>query len=175
MAENHEPPTATDQATADQRTALEHAWNWFAFHGKQRTDVFQLYLVVCAFLVAGYGSTIISRDYTISLLVSALLLISTLAFFGLDRRNKQLIKAAESYLSIEQARLFHSLKQPSIQLLAAAEQNRQIGYVTVTFSSMFKLFFTSMGIVSLAMIIYASYLSFSPSEEPAPSSVEQPA
>ena len=83
----------------------QQAWNYFALHAQQRLTTVNFYLVVATALTAAAVATFGENFGFPGLRLPAGLLLSLLsfAFWRLDFRNRELIKAAEAALRSREA------------------------------------------------------------------------
>lgn len=88
-----------------------YAWNYFDFHAKQRTTVFNFFLIVVALFVNAYITAFKEVKGIDMYILTTILAISggliTVFFAFLDRRNEELVHIAEDVLeSLEKDVLF---------------------------------------------------------------------
>jgi cobalamin biosynthesis protein CobD/CbiB len=86
---------------------FDYGWNFFDLHAKQRTTMFNFFILFSGVLANAYV-LLIRNDYIfLSTFVSVLGVIISLLFIFLDRRNEELVHVAEDVLlSLEKDILF---------------------------------------------------------------------
>jgi hypothetical protein len=114
------PPTVAPAKRADSDEAanleqkwkllgkrFEYAWNFFEFHARQRTTMFNFFLVFVGFIFTGYASLLKDAPCLLSMVVALTGAALTIVFIFLDRRNEELVHVAEAtLLSLEKDVLF---------------------------------------------------------------------
>ncbi|QOZ80783.1 hypothetical protein XH83_33745 [Bradyrhizobium sp. CCBAU 53351] len=97
-----------------EKMRLELSWRYFDFHARQRTQLFHFFVILSPFVFGGCFYLLKERSQLgglpgiIAPCAGALLVI---VFFGLDRRNRQMIEIAEEALMLlEQHLLFASFR-----------------------------------------------------------------
>ncbi len=75
-----------------------YAWNWFDFHAKQRVSMFNYLLIITGIFANALISVIRTDFYYIAVALGILGIITCVAFFCLDIRNKQLVEMGEDVL-----------------------------------------------------------------------------
>ena len=103
----------------------QQAWDYFALHAQQRLTTVRFYLVVAAALTAAAIASFGENFHIPCLGLAAGLLLSLLsyAFWRLDLRNRELIKAAEAVLRSFEAtdQADDPMQEPPIQWLFTRE------------------------------------------------------
>ncbi len=86
---------------------FDYAWDWFKFHAKQRTDMFNFFLIITGVLASAYvslrkdGHPYMARD------LGVLGIVTAVGFLLLDWRNKALVDKSSKILAfIEKKELF---------------------------------------------------------------------
>lgn len=77
---------------------FEIAWKWFDLHAKQRQTNIQFGITLLAALIAAIGYCMHSKIYMASSLLSAFGVLNCFIFFGIDRRNSNLVKISEKII-----------------------------------------------------------------------------
>jgi hypothetical protein len=83
----------------DRRDLREYAWKYFALHADQRLRTFNFYLIIVAVVLGGILTFL--KDAKVPALASpagASLCLLSYIFWGLDRRNRELITHAMAIL-----------------------------------------------------------------------------
>jgi len=86
-----------------QKLRFDYAWKFFEFHAKQRTTMYNFFLVFSAIIITAQMK-LISMDDSASMVflvaLSILGILMTVFFIFLDRRNEELVRCAEMVLKI---------------------------------------------------------------------------
>lgn len=80
---------------------LSFAWRWFEHHSKQRMTTIQISVPSLALLSAGLPILSDPGNLWQEAISSASTFFAALVFWGLDKRNRQLIQVAEAELKID--------------------------------------------------------------------------
>ena len=147
----------------------QQAWNYFALHAQQRLTTVNFYLVVATTLtaaaVASFGENFAFPG--LRLPTGLLLSLLSFAFWRLDFRNRELIKAAETALrSLEcRGRVGESHREPPVEWLFTGEERRSnerkgaTGWkrytVPHTYSDVFNVLFGSFLVAGLLVAVLA--------------------
>jgi len=109
-----EPEENGDGGKADRLTELRinYAWDWWKFHAKQRTDMFNYFLLITGILANAYVSLLKDNKVIFNRLETFLCglgALTSLGFLLLDIRNRRQIDRATTMLqSIESNELLHA-------------------------------------------------------------------
>jgi len=88
---------------------FEYAWRYFDFHAKQRTTMFNFFILFSGLLINACFLLIQQGHYFLLLSSSILGIVVTLIFVFLERRNEELVHLAEDILrAVETDLLFIS-------------------------------------------------------------------
>jgi len=88
---------------------FDYAWKYFEFHAKQRTTMYNFFLLFSAIIIGALINLINKQGTgsTLPIILSILGFLMTLAFVFLDRRNEELVHLAELVLkNLEETYLF---------------------------------------------------------------------
>ena len=88
---------------------FDYAWNYFDFHAKQRTTIFNFFLIFIGFILNAYATIYAKADANPPLLIGLAIfgIFATICFIVLDRRNEELVDIAEAILiALENDSLF---------------------------------------------------------------------
>lgn len=100
----------------DFRIALDHAWQWFALHRKQRMQTLYFHMISAGFLANAYIISI--KDHSkLGIGVGALGGISSLLFFQLERRNRHFVTLGKRALRPLEQRLANVVRDPNLVLV----------------------------------------------------------
>ena len=89
-----------------------YGWGYFDFHAKQRTTMFNFYLVFTGFVINGFAAVVKEHMYVVSLFLAFLGVGSSIIFLCLDRRNEEFVHVAEDVLrAVEEDVLFRKEKR----------------------------------------------------------------
>lgn len=100
------------------KVALQHAWDWFALHAGQRMQLINFLLVSIAFLTAGYGTAMNAGRPHVAAWIAIAGEFIALAFWRLDVRTRELIRASEPALAALEARIAELSALPEMELIA---------------------------------------------------------
>jgi hypothetical protein len=73
----------------------EYGWGWFDFHAKQRTTIFNYFLVALALVMNAFATLMRSGPYYIAVMVAVAGALAAFAFLCLEVRNRQLVRWGE--------------------------------------------------------------------------------
>jgi hypothetical protein len=76
----------------------KYAWDYFDFHAKQRTTMFNFFLIFVGFVISGYVSLLNADKQPLATGLAGLGAILTTFFLFLDRRNEEFVHLAEEVL-----------------------------------------------------------------------------
>ena len=111
---------------------FDYAWKWFDFHARQRTSMFNFYVIVVAAVFGAIGALL--RDGQGNTTIIAMFCIfgifTSLIFFGFDRRNIQLLSYGEvTLIWLEKNKFFPTKTVPTeIERVFFEGHMRKIGY-----------------------------------------------
>ena len=134
--------------------ARKYAWDWFAYHAKQRLDVFRFYLIVVALIFAGALRLLETGLYFLSITLSMFLIFCTFLFYRLDRRNSTLVKLGEKYLKEEEKLLSEEINSKHIMILKQAENKK--GCFS-SFSQIFRYMFIAVVVIATCTSAFSVY------------------
>jgi hypothetical protein len=77
---------------------FEYAWRWFDFHGKQRMQLFNFFLIIAGVLATALVSGFKEREFEIAIGVCILGVIQTIGFYIFDVRSRDLTRFSEDVL-----------------------------------------------------------------------------
>lgn len=87
------------------KIAFDYAWKWFDFHGKQRMQLFNYFLIITGILANAYVTALDKKFFSVGAVVCVLGVIQSLSFIVFDIRNRDLTERAEKALhSFEQTK-----------------------------------------------------------------------
>lgn len=88
----------TEQDLASKR--LDYAWGWFQFHAKQRTDMFNYFLIVTGILATAFVDLGKEGHPHLARTLAGLGVITASGFLLLDLRNKRLVDKSAHILDV---------------------------------------------------------------------------
>ncbi|WP_193367894.1 hypothetical protein [Pelagibius marinus] len=147
-----------DTSTDYQVVARDLAWKWFEYHAGQRLAVFRFFLLVIAFISAGYVSSLLAKEHLVSGILALVLLVSTFLFYRLDRRNRALVKISEAYLKDDQAELAQQLGKSGIKLIEISDDEKEYRSLC-SFSQINKAIFALVGAFGAVGLIISALKS----------------
>jgi hypothetical protein len=114
--------TETSPEGLTTRDALDHAWDWFELHAKQRMDLINYFLVATAFLAAGYAGGIQAGAPVVSAGVSVLGVIIAICFQRIEQRTRELIRLGEAALRQIESAMASETGMSQIMFVQSADQ-----------------------------------------------------
>jgi hypothetical protein len=78
---------------------LKYAWDYFDFHARQRTTMFNFFLIFVGFVLNAYATVLKDGHFDIAVFVAIAGAILIPFFLMFDRRNEELVHVAEAVLS----------------------------------------------------------------------------
>ena len=87
------------------RVALDHAWDWFALHARQRMQCVNFFFVAVAFLATAYGTALTKDLHELATGICVLGVLISYWFHRLDQRTRDLVDAGRDALKPLQQRL----------------------------------------------------------------------
>ncbi|MCY3748934.1 MAG: hypothetical protein OXG64_06525 [Chloroflexi bacterium] len=149
-----EPKSEIDRELLQLR--LDYAWRWFALHAKQRMTMFNYFLVASGILANAYGLLLREDFWEAAIVAASIGCLAGLVSWGLDVRNRQLVKLAEEVLAnIEGDYVFPAeslaspADSPSSGILAREAKGREPSF----------LFKHRFLIVSLELVVTGGFLA----------------
>lgn len=82
------------------KTAFDYAWKWFDFHGKQRMQLFNYFLIITGILANAYVTALDKKFFSVGVIVCVLGVLQSLGFIVFDIRNRDLTERAERALHV---------------------------------------------------------------------------
>ena len=115
--------TADDeQKRVRDQAALEHAWQWFPLHARQRMQCVNFFLVAVAFLAAAFVTALKDKHYAVAMGVGLLGAWLSWWFHRLDLRTKELVEAGQAVLRHSQRRLATQTGIEELEILKRVER-----------------------------------------------------
>ena len=109
-----EPPEDARATMEFEKMRFELSWRYFDFHARQRTQLFHFFIILAPFMFGGCFYLFREREmvgYMPGQIASCAGAILAIIFFGLDRRNRQLIHFSERVMRlIEEQFLFTDIR-----------------------------------------------------------------
>ena len=135
-----------------QKLSLQHAWEWFALHSRQRMQSVYYFIVAAAFLFGAFAHAITTASMTLTMAASFLGGILSYIFWRLDNRVRSLIHAAEEALKPLEAELAKLTDIESLNIVAAMHPPQPGSW---TYSKVFRFLYFSTGTVFLLGFLYS--------------------
>src|ERR1700761_5350204 len=89
------------------KAQLGYAWDWFAFHATQRTNMLNYFLVGFGILADAYVAAVTAKFTLVALSIAVLGAIVSFSFFMLELRNRSLVGYSQDVLRrLERTYLF---------------------------------------------------------------------
>jgi len=99
------------------RAALDHAWDWFALHARQRMQCVNFFLVAIAFLATAYATALTRELAGLAIGISLLGAWISFWFHRLDQRTRELVEAGQNALKPLQQRLAEAANTEQLEIL----------------------------------------------------------
>ena len=77
---------------------FEYAWRYFDFHAKQRTTMFNFFIIFSGFFIGACATLFKDEQYALTGILSFFGVVISLMFIFLERRNEELVHIAEDIL-----------------------------------------------------------------------------
>ena len=148
------------------RDMRDYVWAYFELHARQRMSLFNFFLVLVAFVLAGLGHSIQEhgRFAPMGVLLGILLVLVSFVFWKLDQRVSLFLKLAEDALadlepdfSVPSARLVSREREKTKKLRKSTHQLSWAHHLT--YGGSFRSVFRVMALVGLVGAV-ASVLSW---------------
>jgi hypothetical protein len=100
------PPEDARATMEFEKMRFELSWRYFDFHAKQRTQLFHFFIILAPFMFGGCFYLFKERDlvgFMPGQIASCAGAILAIIFFGLDCRNRQLIRLSERAIRLIEA------------------------------------------------------------------------
>jgi hypothetical protein len=102
QCKNSEGPTEQER----HQQLLDYAWNWFAYHAGQRTNMFNYSLVAASLLAAGVAGALSNEQWKIAAALCLVGAVVAVSFWRIDSRNSALVERSEEVLEALEAAIF---------------------------------------------------------------------
>jgi hypothetical protein len=102
------PPEDARAAMEFEKMRFELSWRYFDFHARQRTQLFHFFIILAPFMFGGCFYLFKEREmvgYMPGQIASCAGALLAIFFFGLDRRNRQIIHLSERAIQLIEAQL----------------------------------------------------------------------
>jgi hypothetical protein len=135
-----------------QKVALEHAWEWFSLHARQRMQSVYYFIVAIAFLFGAFTQASNADNHTLALAVSLLGGCVSYIFYRLEMRVRSLIHAAENALEPLENDLAKLTHVPSIKVVSLVRSPQRGSW---PYSKVFRLLYASAGTAFALAVLYS--------------------
>ncbi|WP_246732501.1 RipA family octameric membrane protein [Bradyrhizobium yuanmingense] len=102
------PPEDARATMEFEKMRFELSWRYFDFHARQRTQLFHFFIILAPFMFGGCFYLFKEREmvgYMPGQIASCAGALLAIFFFGLDRRNRQIIHLSERAIRLIEAQL----------------------------------------------------------------------
>jgi len=102
------PPEDARATMEFEKMRFELSWRYFDFHARQRTQLFHFFILLAPFMFGGCFYLFKEREmvgYMPGELASCVGALLAFFFYGLDRRNRQIIHASERAIRLIETQL----------------------------------------------------------------------
>ncbi len=106
MSEKNDEEKPSNPDRDLKRLKVEYAWKYFEYHAKQRTTVFNFFILFSGILFAALTVLLDDDKHLLLIIFSFFGLIITLCFLNLERRNQELVTVGEMALIYLESGLF---------------------------------------------------------------------
>ena len=135
----------------------ELAWKHFNYHADQRLKAFNFFVVVITFILAGAFAALAGKmQREVGLIAGIALVFLPWIFYGLDQRNRQLIKLAEKALADFEHKFPSASRDPqtSIGLFSIADQFLRTNKprLVLTYNQSFRAFYILSGGIGFLLL-----------------------
>jgi len=115
MNDKHADSTEHDRFERQIEQIRQYAWDWFSYHAKQRTDMFNYSLAAAGLLAAAYA-TVLDKSTLVAAGIGVVGMFVTLCFIFLDKRNHQLVDYGQNVLKAVETHMFAAADVPESRL-----------------------------------------------------------
>ena len=147
-----------DRAQEINRVALDHAWDWFALHARQRMQCVNFFLVAVAFLATAYGTALTKDLHGLAVGICVLGVLISHCFHRLDQRTRDLVEAGREAIKPLQQRLAHAASIEDLEILKRVEREKQEKKGT-SYSAILRMVHWATILAFLVGGVYALYLA----------------
>lgn len=126
-----------------QEVALEHAWEWFSLHARQRMQSLYYFLIAAAFLFGALTHASNTNNTALALGVSLLGGAISYIFFRLENRVRNLLHRSEDVLKPLEDELAKKTRLPEIKIVSRADSVLPGSWA---YSKVFRFLYAATGI-----------------------------
>ena len=134
------------------KVALEHAWEWFSLHARQRMQSLYYFLIAAAFLFGALTHASNTDNPTLALVVSLLGAGISFIFYRLENRVQSLLRLAEDALKPLENELAELTHVSHIEVVSRAESVLRGSWA---YSKVFRFLYASTGTVFFLASLYS--------------------
>jgi len=147
-------PLASDLEIVKAR--LSYAWNVWEFHGRQRMNMFNYFLVITGILTNGYITALKEKSlHAILPFICVLGFVQCCAFLMIDWRNRTMLYFADDLLQESENKLFRSLpNELSGPMSQRAEKEKKVWFRISRMKYWMWLTYILVGVLFMAALIY---------------------
>ena len=102
--QKNENETSDDKLIELLELRLDYAWKWFDFHARQRTTIFNFFLLTVGLIANAIVQLLVNGQFMAAGLLSTSGLFISVVYFGLDIRNSELVHWGEDILCLLERR-----------------------------------------------------------------------
>ncbi len=149
----------TDELNDNSRhdEARKHAWSWFTLHADQRLKSVNFYLILLAFLSAGFVTAHKEKLFGVGAVVSLFAIFTTYLFYQMDRRNRSLVKTAENALKPFENQLARNTNNDAVRLIESSDENARGEW---TYTRIFRCLYLAAFILFTLGFLYSVWFAF---------------
>jgi hypothetical protein len=133
--------------------AISRASVWFQIHADQRLKLFNFYVLIFLGSLAGFGTVVKEKLYSLELGIPLLLLLLTYSFKELDKRSAALVKHAETALDVLESKLEAATGLVEVKLIQAAKKKDGV----ISYRQAFNIVFITAVLACIAGVTLAVF------------------
>jgi hypothetical protein len=138
------------------KEGLEHAWRYFELHAGQRMTSFNFFIVVASLILSGFGGCISTPSLRwVGVFLGAMLALTSIVFFYLDKRTSFLIKHAEEAMVTLEA----AAQAPTGAAVVTSERVATAQTKGPTYGACFRTMFLALAVVGVLGAIVCGSLA----------------
>jgi hypothetical protein len=111
----------TPDVTVIRKMAFDYAWAYFALHSGQRLQSVNFFIIAAAFLATAYVTAAVGGRPGLCIVLAVVGAFSSLIFYRIERRIRELIHAAEAALHPLEKLMANENENPSLLILECVE------------------------------------------------------
>ncbi len=142
---------ASDNSSV-RKMAFDYAWNYFSLHSGQRLQSVNFFIIAAAFLAGAYVTATVGGRPGLAIGLSIVGAFSSLIFYRIERRIRELIHAAEAALRPIEKAMASQTEIPNLLILEKVEAVTPGAW---HYSKVFRTLYITVGLAFAVAAIYA--------------------